>query len=68
MLPEISGTFQTINTMGSKSNPSMIFSDDVSGVSETALDIDKEQFGENKAVVDSGADSDFKKELDISEE
>lgn len=33
----------------------MIFSDDVSGVSETALDIDKEQFGENKAVVDSGA-------------
>ena len=47
---------------------SMIFSDDVSGVSETALDIDKEQFGENKAVVDSGADSDFKKELDISEE
>ena len=66
---EIEGdTVQTINTMGSKSNPSMIFSDDVSGVSETALDIDKEQFGENKAVVDSGADSDFKKELDISEE
>lgn len=66
---EIEGdTVRTINTMGSKSNLSMIFSDDVSGVSETALDIDKEQFGENKAVVDSGADSDFEKELDISEE
>ncbi|MFQ9889918.1 MAG: hypothetical protein ACLRWM_05850 [Streptococcus sp.] len=46
----------------------MIFSDDVSGVSETAMDIDKDKLDENKSVVESGSDNDFEKELDISEE
>lgn len=66
---EIEGdTVRTINTIESKSNPSMIFSDDVSGVSETAMDIDKDKLDENKSVVESGSDNDFEKELDISEE
>lgn len=59
---EIEGdTVRTINTIESKSNPSMIFSDDVSGVSETAMDIDKDKLDENKSVVESGSDNDFEK-------